>query len=148
MQSNFKKVHTGKDLTISSAVLVIGIGLFFANKWLGVFIMVCGLLTLLLFKKGFRKEGQTSVLSRVSMDISKTCSLSVIGFLRGEDRSLVIKEGNEGGSMRLITYFNKQDHIAYVQLFNYSNYLYEAATEDVELTGARADEFIGKLFVK
>lgn len=148
MQSNFKKVHTGKDLTISLAVLIAGIGLFFTNKWLGVFIILCGLLTLLLFKTGFRKEGQTSVLSRVSKDISKTCSLSVIGFLRGEDCSLVIKDGNEGGSMRLITYFSKQDHIAYVQLLNYSNYLYESAIEDVELTGARADEFIEKMFVK
>ena len=43
MEINFKKVHTLKDLAISTIVLLVGIGLFFVNKGLGITIAVCGL---------------------------------------------------------------------------------------------------------
>ena len=35
MEYDFKKVHTSKDLAISTIVLLAGVGLFFVNKGLG-----------------------------------------------------------------------------------------------------------------
>ena len=40
---------------------------------------------------------------------------------------------------------NKFIAVAYVQLFDFSNYTYEPATEVVELRGPRAEKLIGKL---
>ena len=61
MEINFKKVHTGKDLAISTIVLLAGIGLFFINKGLGITIAVCGLAMFLLYKGGYKKDGKCIV---------------------------------------------------------------------------------------
>ena len=50
MENNIKRVHTGKDLAISSMILVLGIGLYFVNAGLGIVIAVCGCLMLLFVK--------------------------------------------------------------------------------------------------
>ena len=53
MEINFNKVHTIKDLAISTIILLAGIGLFFANKGLGIIIAVCGLAMFFLYKGGY-----------------------------------------------------------------------------------------------
>ena len=40
MQIRVKKVHTKKDLIISATVLAAGIGLYFINAGLGIFLAV------------------------------------------------------------------------------------------------------------
>ena len=44
MEYSLKRVHTGKDLAISSTILLAGIGLLFVNKGLGNCIGICGML--------------------------------------------------------------------------------------------------------
>lgn len=145
MEDNFKKVHIGKDLTISSIVLLAGIALVFVNLELGIFIAVCGLFMFLFYKKGYRKEGQEAILSMVTKDICKSGSSALLRFLDGEDCKFEIKGGNDGGTIHLVAYFNKESSIAYVQLFHYVSYISEPMTGVVELTGDRADAFISKL---
>lgn len=145
MEDNFKKVHTRQDLILSSVTLLAGILIFCANKVAGIMIAICGLVLFLCYKRGYQKDGKGAILDMVSKDICKTSTAPLTAFLNGESTNFVIKEGNEGGSMRLIAYYSKESSIAYVQLFHYSNYLYEPATGVVELLGARADTFISKL---
>ena len=75
MEINFKKVHTGKDITISSITFLAGIGLFFVNKGLGVCIAVCGLLMLLIYKSGYKKDGKGAALTKKSEDLCKGCTI-------------------------------------------------------------------------
>lgn len=145
MEYNFKKVHIGKDLTISSIVLLAGIALFFVNKGLGIFIAVCGLLMLLLFKKGYRNGECGPTLCKVDKDISKSGSAGLISFLNGSDTQFDLKEGNDGGIIHMEAYFNSKSSIAYVQLFHYVSYISEPMTEMVELNGTKADKLISKL---
>ena len=42
-------------------------------------------------------------------------------------------------------YYNVDASIAYAQLFDFSNYTYEPATEIVELRGPKADKLISKI---
>ena len=145
MEYNFKKVHTGKDLAISTLVLLAGAGLFFVNKGLGICIGICGLFMYLAYKGGYRKDGKGILLTRKSEDICKACRPAIVEFLEGKNTVPTIKQGNEGGSVRLDVYFNKSENVAYAQLYDFCSYAYEPATGVVELKGDRAEKLISLL---
>ena len=73
MEIKFNKVHTAVDLTISSIVLAAGIGLYFIHSGLGAVIAVCGLLMLIFYKGGYRREGDRTLLKKEGLDISRKC---------------------------------------------------------------------------
>ena len=145
MEYNFKRVHTGKDLAISTIVLLAGIGFFFVNKGLGIFLGICGLLMYLFYKGGFKKDGKGILLTKRSEDICKGCRTSIKEFLEGKDTAPTIKKGTEGGCIRLDAYFNKSENVAYAQLYDFCNYAYEPATGIIELEGERAERLISLL---
>lgn len=145
MEYKLKPVHTGKDLIISAVILAAGIGLFFVNAGLGVVIAVCGLLMLLLYKTGHKREGENVVLRKKAIDVAHHCRESLKGFLDGKDVEPEIDTNENGGVIRLEIYYNVDAAVAYAQLFDFSNYTYEPATEIVELRGPRAEKLIAKL---
>ena len=145
MEIKLKKVHTAKDLAISATILAAGIGLYFVNAGLGGVIGICGLLMLLFYKAGYNRAGEGIVLKKKALDVAHTCRDSLKGFLEGKDVEPVIKTNLNGGVIRLEAYYNTDAAIAYVQLFDFSNYTYEPATGIVELRGPKADKLISKL---
>ena len=145
MEIQFKKVHTAKDLIISALVLAVGVGLYFVNAGLGVFIGACGILMLLFYKAAFKKVGNDTILTKKAIDVASSCRSSLLDYLNGKDVDPEIQQPGAGGVIRLEVYFNKDAGVAYAQLFNFSNYTYEAATEMVELHSPKADRLIVKL---
>ncbi|MBQ9174121.1 MAG: hypothetical protein IJV54_03185 [Bacteroidales bacterium] len=145
MENNIKRVHTGKDLAISSMILVLGIGLYFVNAGLGIVIAVCGCLMLLFVKSGAKMNGEGALLTKVALDIDHSCRDSVKDYLDGKDVDPKVEAPAKGGVVRLEAYFNRQEDIVYAQLFDFSNYTYEKATELVGISGVRARKLISKL---
>ena len=145
MQIKFKKVHTKKDLIISAIVLAAGIGLCFINLGLGVFIAVCGVLMLLFYKGSYKREGEDIVLQKKAFDVAHSCRDSLKGFLEGKDVEPDVDTNINGGVVRLEIYYNAASSVAYAQLFDFSNYIYEPATDIVELRGQKAEKLIRKL---
>ena len=145
MNSQFIKIHTIKVLAISGIVLAAGAGLFFIKKDLGAVIFGCGILLLILFKSGYKHKGSNVVLKHKMQDLSKSCRNSLIDFLSGKDIDPEIKPGNEGGTILLEVWYNKQEGITYAQLSDFSNYTYVKATELVELHSPKSDKLISKL---
>ena len=145
MEYNFKMVHTGKDLAISTTVLLAGIGLLFLNKGLGICIGICGLLMFVFYKGGYRLDRRGIMLTRKSEDICKDCRTSLMDFLEGRISAPTIRQGHEGGTIRIDVYFNKEERVAYVQLYDFCNYLYEPVTGIIELDGARAETLISMI---
>ena len=145
MEIKFKSVHTVKDLVISAIVLAAGIGLYFVNAGLGVVIGICGLLLLLFYKTGHKREGEDIVLRKKAFDIAHHCRESLKGFLDGKDVEPEISTNENGGVIRLEIYYNADAAVAYARLFDFSNYTYEPAMEIVELRGSRAEKLISKL---
>ena len=145
MEYNFKKVHTSKDLTISTIVLLAGIGLFFINKGIGICIAICGLFMFLIYKGGYKKDGQGILLTRKSEELCKCCKPSIVEYLNGKDVTPQIKEGCEGGSIRLDVYFNAAAGIAYAQLYDFCNYSFEPETDVIEIHSPKADKLISQL---
>jgi hypothetical protein len=126
MEIKLKSVHTVKDLVISAIVLAAGIGLYFVNAGLGVVIGVCGLLLLLFYKTGHKREGEDIVLRKKAIDIAHHCRESLKGFLDGKDVEPEIDTNENGGVIRLEIYYNADAAVAYAQLFDFSNYTYVA----------------------
>ena len=145
MDINFKKVHTGKDLAISSIVLLAGIGLFFVNKGLGVCIAICGLAMFFICKGGHKIDGEGVLLIKYSEDICKSCRGSLMDFINGKGVAPMVKKGDDGGSVRLDVYYNKAESVAYAQLFDFCNYAYEPVTDIVRFDGDKADILISAL---
>ncbi len=145
MEIKINKVHTAKDLAISATILAAGIGLYFVNAGLGGVIAACGLLMLVFYKAGYKREGEGIVLRKEALDIAQTCRESLKGFLEGKDVEPEVNTRPDGGVIRLEAYYNAEAAICYVQLFDFSNYTYEPATGIVELRGPRAQTLITKL---
>ena len=81
MEIKLKKVHTSKDVTLSVITVAVGIGLFFLNTGLGAFIAACGILMLLFWKGGYKREGDNTLLQKKAFDVSHACRESLKGFL-------------------------------------------------------------------
>lgn len=145
METKFKKVHTAKDLVMSILLIVAGIGLYFVNQGLGVVIGACGLLLLLFYKTGYKKVGDDTLLTKKALDVASSCRNSLLDYLNGKDVEPEVHQSGTGGVVRLEAYYNADAEVAYAQLFNFSNYSYEAATDIVELRGPKADKLICKL---
>jgi hypothetical protein len=65
--------------------------------------------------------------------------------LNGKDVTPELSGAALGASARLETYSNKKAGVVYAQLFDFSNYTYEKATELVELHSPRADKLLSIL---
>ena len=145
MEIQLKKVHTAKDLAISAITVAAGIGLCFVNAGLGFLIAGCGILMLCFYKAGYQREGEKLTLKKCALDVSRACRESLMGFLDGKDVEPEVVISNAVGIIRLEVYYNAIASVAYAQIFDFSNYTYEPATELVELRGPRADKLISKL---
>lgn len=145
MNTEFKKVHTTKDLTISLAITAVGVALSFVHMGLGITIAACGILCLLIYKGGYKAEGCDELLSKSAFDAAISCRNSAMEFLEGKSNDIQLKEANNGGVIRLEVYYCKKNSIAYAQLFDFSNYVYAPVTEIIRLDGERADKLISNL---
>ena len=145
MEIIFKRVHSGKDLAISSATIAVGIGLYFANAALGVLIASCGLLMLLFYKAACKREGDDILLERSALELPVSRREALKGFLEGKDVEPDLGGIAEGVIIRMEMFYNADASLAYVQLFDFVNYSYVPATGLVELRGERADKLIKTL---
>lgn len=142
MEYKFKRVHTAKDLSISAIVLAAGIGLYFIHSGLGAVIAVCGLLMLFFCKGAYRREGDRTLLKKEGLDIFRSCREPLTGFLAGGDERLEIDRSNSGGIIRVEIYYDASGSTAYVQVFDFTDYLYRPATGVVALEGKRAETLL------
>lgn len=145
MKINFKKVHAPKDLIISGIILLAGIGLFFIQKTMGVCVVLCGLLSLLVYKSGYKLDGLDVLLKKKQLELNKNCQTSVMDFLNGKNVVPQLVEGNEGGTILLEVWYNKAAGIAYARLSEYKELSFQDVTGIVELTAENAQSLISKL---
>lgn len=145
MKNNFVKVHSYKDLAISAIILVAGIVLIFVNKVAGVVIILCGLLSFLLYKSGYRLNDQGALLQKRNLELSRKCQQSVLDFLNGKSTDLDLIPGNEGGTLLLEVWYNKEEKIAYSQLFVYQELIFKEITEVIKLNPSNAQILIEKI---
>ena len=145
MEKNFKRVHTSTNIIVTAVIAVAGIGLFFVNAGLGAALIVMAVLLFFLWKSGFRKEGSDTVFTKEAIDVPRSFRENILSFLEGKSEDVEFKEGCEGGCVRIESYFNKKEKIAFAQLMDFSSYTYQPACDMVELRGEKAVKLIETL---
>ena len=145
MEIKLKRVHAGKDLAVSCSLAAAGAACMFLNRPLGAFLILCGLMTLLFYKSGYKREGTGILLEKKSLNLCRSCRSSIVLFLAGEDVDPEIKEGTEGGSILLQVYFSRKAGVAYAQLFDFREVSFEEATHLVELSQSSSRKLIALL---
>lgn len=145
MENKFVKVHAYKDLIISAVILVAGIALIFVNKIVGIVIILCGLLSFLLYKSGYRYDNQGVLLQKKNLELSRKCQQSVLDFLNGKSTELNLIPGNEGGTLLLDVWYNQEETLVYAQLSIYQELTFNNITEIVKLNPTNAQILIEKI---
>ena len=145
MEIIFNRVHSKKDLAISSTILAAGIGLYFANAALGILVALCGMFMLLFYKTACKREGDDTLLEKKALELSVSRRESLINYLNGTCTTLNLNGNSEGAIIRLEVYFNSNYSVAYAQLYDFINYSYIPAGEIVELHGSKADILIDNI---
>ena len=145
MEIIIKKVHAPKDLIISSIILIAGIALFFVSKGVGCFLLVCGIASLLLYKSGYKKEGDSVLLCKKSLELCGNCRPSLLDFLNGKHNNPEIVPGNEGGTVLLEIWYNKKNHVAYTQLSEFRELSFQKLTDIVELSSDDTNKILERV---
>lgn len=143
--NEFKKVHTTKDLTLTTIILAIGIVVVFFNKAAGVCLMCLALLMFLIYKTGYRNTSDGNVYSKRSLDLCRGGKESLMDFLNGRSDALDIKEGSEGGCIRIDVYSCKNTGESIIQVYNFANYEYEPMGEPFKLNCAKTKQLIAAI---
>ena len=145
MENKFKKVHALKDLIISGLILVAGIGLFFVSKGLGIAVALCSLLSFLLYKSGWRREGDGTPLRKRSIEVSRKCKPALMAFLESGKIVPELVPGNEGGTLLIEVWFTTDESQSYVQLSEYLELGFQKITDVIELDGTQTQNLLAKL---
>lgn len=133
------------DLIISGVILIAGIGLFFVSKGFGIVVGLCGVLTFLFYKSGWRRIGDNMPLKHRSVQLSRNCKSSITDFLDGKTNEVNIRMGNEGGTLLLRIWYPADLHKSYVQLFDYIELQFQPITEIIELNRTATQNLMSKL---
>lgn len=145
MEKNFRRVHTLNNIIVTAVIAVAGIGLVFVNTGLGIALIFVAVLLFFLWKSGFKKDGLDTVFTKEAIDVPRSFRQNIIDFLEGKTDEVEFKEGCEGGCVRIETFYNKNEQVAFAQLMDFSSYTYQPVGEMVELRGAKAAKFIETL---
>ena len=145
MENKIKKVHTLLDLVISAIVLAIGVGVYFVLPGWGILLGLIGILLFAFYKRSHRRVGDRTSLKQKDRDLALESRDAVMAFLHGKSDELTLSTAGEGDHLWLDVYYNADSAVAYAQLYDVGENLFDPATELVELKGDKARKLIALL---
>lgn len=140
-----KKVYTTKNLLISGGFILAGLITFAFNKGLGFCLAGIGIFLLILYKSGYKFEGDPLVYEKKSVDLCRGCKDSLVNYINGTSNQLQIKEGSEGGCIRIDFFYNGKTGKSYIQLYTFSDYTYKKDGDLIALDASKATTLLKAL---
>ena len=147
MNKEFIKVRTITDITISSILLISGIILValptsVSVNIFGFFAFIIGVLLLAILKTGWLDIETKERYCLKHRYFPKNRKNEILNALENNIDSIDISdEDNEG--LRVDIYYNKQNHKAFIDLFEYVPYNYERIAPTVEYTIDKTKKLLG-----
>lgn len=147
MNKEFIKVRTITDITISSILLISGIILValptsVSVNIFGFFAFITGVLLLAILKTGWLDIETKERYCLKHRYFPKNRKNEILNALENNIDSIDISdEDNEG--LRVDIYYNKQNHKAFIDLFEYVPYNYERIAPTVEYTIDKIKKLLG-----
>ena len=133
METNFIRVRSTKDLTVSLAFIISGVlcmGFVDSESItvLGFFLLVAGIFLLLILKSGYKEQSTGIIYKKTEHYFAQSVKDDIIKQLQYNPTSLSYSDEDKGTGLRLDVYTNKNG-AAYYQLFEYIPYKYEPCTK-------------------
>lgn len=147
MNKEFIKVRTITDITISSILLISGIIIValptsVSVNIFGFFAFIIGVLLLAILKTGWLDIETKERYCLKHRYFPKNRKNEILNALENNIDSIDISdEDNEG--LRVDIYYNKQNHKAFIDLFEYVPYNYERIAPTVEYTIDKIKKLLG-----
>ena len=139
MNKDFIRVRTIKDITISSALFISGIILVVlpistSINIFGFFSLMTGGILLVFLKTGWQDAETKEPYCEKDRYFSIDNKLKILNALENHLENIDIFEDGKGEGLRMDIYYNKQNHKAFIYLFEYIPYNYEPVCAALEYT--------------
>ena len=133
MEKNFIKVRSAKDIIVCATLITAGTILVLlptsdSLNILGFFIAVTGLLLGIFMKSGDKDTESGKNYCKSEIYVDKAACAQILKDISVKLCAETLKAHENGNGMRLDIYYSKSLGKAYVQLFEYIPYKYEACT--------------------
>lgn len=147
MEKNFVKVQSSRDIIISIALIVLGIALAVlplggATNVTGICVAITGLILIFLLKNGYKDSstGERYIKKELYYHISMKNEL--IAQVANNPEAAEAGTDESNNALRLVIYYSEKSGKAYLQLFEYVPYKYEARTDMIEYNLAQVNKLI------
>lgn len=139
MNKEFIKVRTITDITISSILLIFGIILValptsVSINILGAFVFITGILLLAILKTGWQDIKTKERYCKKYRYFPKNRKNEILDALEKHIESIDISDKGKNDGLRMDIYYNKQNHKAFIDFFEFVPYSYEPIFPTLECT--------------
>lgn len=137
MNTEFTRIRSAKDITISSTLTLAGCILIAlptstSINIAGFFMIFAGLILFLTMRTGYKEMASGKMFSKKEMYFAQSLRNEIADAISGKPSSINLSEEDKGNGIRLDIYHSKKDGKAYVQLFEYIPYKYEPCSKVYE----------------
>lgn len=137
MKTEFVRVHSVKDIVVFSVITIAGLALSFIHSntavcMTGCFLVFVGILLMLFLKTGYKDIHSGEHFRKVERYFQQAMHESIKAAINSNPNSIDLSEEDKGNALRLDVYFNKTTDKAFLQLFEYVPYSYQACSDIVE----------------
>ena len=137
MEKNFIRVRSAKDIKIFSLFIIAGCILALVPNadslnLGGYSLIVIGVVLALLLKSGYKDVSTKEFFQKKELLFPKEMKASILSALASDSNSIELSKNGESQALKLELFYSKASGKAYLQLFEYIPYQYEACSEIYE----------------
>ena len=147
MEKNFVKVQSSKDIIISISLIALGVALAVlplggATNVTGVCVAITGLILLFLLKNGYKDSSTGERYSKKELYYHISMKNELITQVTQKPDFMEPGCDESNNALRLVIYYSEKSGKAYLQLFEYVPYKYEARTDVIEYNLAQVAQLL------
>lgn len=147
MNKNFIRVRSTQDLIIAASVMAAGllISTIFTDdiaRMSGCFLAFVGVMLALYLKTGY-KDSKTGIrYKKTEKNFPLSMRESIAAAIVKNPNSIDVSQADKSNAIKIDIYFSKTNGMAYLQMFEYVPYEYEARTGILEYEISKASSLI------
>lgn len=147
MEKEFIRVRSAKDIIISASFIIIGSILLALQtgasiNLLGFCMLFGGIILALTLRNGYKDTSTGKQYCKIEHFFSHKMRDEIKQAISLKPESVNLAEENKGNGLRLDIYYAKSSGMAYMQLFEYIPYKYEACTAVYEYERSKISKLI------
>ena len=147
METNFIRVRSAKDITIFISLVVIGSVLVALPTGAGVniagfFMIFAGIITALILKSGYKNADTGESYKKKEYYFQQEMDSVIASALESKPNSIDLTQADKGNAIKLDVYYSNKSGKAYLQLFKYVPYRYDAWSRIYKYEVAEVDKLI------